>query len=151
MALNWIVVAHRTGARILSTPTREHDELTEHAAFSNEAGRLRNRDLDEDREGSARFGVSSGAYEQHEDAHRRQAKAFAGKIADYLEGARTAREFDGLVLVAEPKFLGMLIAALSPQTASRVRKTITKNLHHVETPEIDSHLRGEWREARGVS
>lgn len=145
MASNWIVVAHRAGARVLATPTEADEGLLEHAAFTNETARLRNRELEEDRPGSARIGVSGGKYEQHEDAHFRRAKTFAKELADYLDGARTTNAFDELVLVAESKFLGLLLGELSRPTAAKVRKTITKDLHHVESRDIDAHLRGEWR------
>jgi len=140
MASNWIVVASRTGARILATPAESQQGLQEVMSFSNEAGRLRNHEIDADRPGAARFGVSSGAFEQHEDAHFRQAKSFASELAAHLEHQRTEHAFDGLVLVAEPRFLGLLNGELSEQTARRVQKTIGKDLTHVQTPDIEAHL-----------
>jgi protein required for attachment to host cells len=53
---------------------------------------------------------------------------------------RTLHAFGKLVLVAEPRFLGMLRAALDPHTAALVVKTVHKDLPGVSEKDLASHL-----------
>lgn len=59
---------------------------------------------------------------------RHEAIRFAKRVGDMLEGARSAGDFDRLVLVAEPRFLGLLRDNLSQETIKRVGLEIDKNL-----------------------
>ena len=46
------------------------------------------------------------------------------------------------MLVAEPRFLGMLRAALTPQTAALVSAVVEKDLVHVADHDLAAHLGG---------
>ena len=139
MTSNWIVVANRAGARIFARPS-EDAELGLVTRMAHPEGRMTNRELESDKQGSARFGSSGGGYERHEDSHEHSARKFAAEIAKHLDHARTSHSFDQLVLVAEPHFLGMLKHELSRETAARVRETVHKDLHAVPDRDIASHV-----------
>jgi protein required for attachment to host cells len=139
MARTLYVVAHRTGARFL-TPIDPEGNLELVASLENPQGRLMNQELESDRSGSARTGVSSGLYEQHEDAHLHVATVFAREIADYLERARERHEYGAIVLVAEPRFLGIVRQVLTKEVASLVRETLAKDFHHVEVRDLAEHI-----------
>lgn len=106
----WAVVASRSGARIFQNRTDRLDffVLVE-LAFP--AGRLRNREYDADRPGRVRNPASRAMKhgldpEQYPDA--RFAEEFAILIAENLYKGWTHQEFQRLILVAEPSFMGLL-------------------------------------------
>lgn len=76
-----------------------------------------------------------------ESAHDHAAKAFAHTLADKLDKARNEHRYGQLVLVAEPRFLGMLREALDKGTAALVSTTVNKDLANLELEDLAEHLR----------
>jgi protein required for attachment to host cells len=72
--------------------------------------------------------------------HDRAATDFAKEIASTLQSARDEHRVTELVLVAEPRFLGMMRGALDAPTAALVRHTVNKDLAHVAVRDLPSHL-----------
>lgn len=139
MTTLWVVVAHRAGVRIFKRVGLA-EALEQVEAIDHPEGRLQSHELESDAPGSARMGSRSGEFEQHDDPHEHTAKVFAKTIAERLERGRNAQAYDGLVLVAEPRFLGMLNQSLDEPTARLVRKTVTKDLYHVEARDLLAHI-----------
>ncbi|MGE3774307.1 MAG: host attachment protein [Gammaproteobacteria bacterium] len=141
MNTNWILIAHRSGARVFaSTGPRSALTLVDDIGF--EQGRLRPREIESDRPGRShdrvgeqRHGVSA---EQSPTEHL--AVEFAQSLAAMLKAAHEAKKFDGLVLVAGPKFLGHLREALDKQTAAAVKATLDKDLGEIAAQDLPSHL-----------
>jgi len=112
--------------------------------LQNPAGRLLDREFKSDRPGRVFDRAPSGTGRRGAVAHhstggertpRRQATgAFARRIAVNLSAARRVKQFDGLVLIAAPAFLGAL------------RKTLAKSLRAVVAAEIAKDLIGHPRE-----
>lgn len=142
MNRTWIVIAHRGGARVF-----EHrgpgKGLEPVAALEHPAGKLKNREIDSDKQGRAfdRHGAGRHAYSREQEPTEHLAGQFAREVADLIEDGRTGQKYERLVLVAEPRFLGMLRAALSPQAASLVSATLDKDLAGVEDRDLPKHLR----------
>lgn len=143
MSTNWILVAHRSGARVFSS-TGAQSALTLVDEIGFDQGRLRPRDIEADRPGRAhdrmgdqRHGVSA---EQSPTEHL--AVEFAQSLAARLKSAHEAKKFDGLVLVAGPKFLGHLREALDKHTAAAVKATLSKDLGEVGAQDLPGHLAG---------
>jgi protein required for attachment to host cells len=139
--ITWIVLADRTRAAIrrqrkLGGPFELVQEL-EHAA-----SRLMDRELGTDRPGRTidGSGTRRHALEAHESPHEHEAKVFAREIAAQLAAARTSRRYDALVLVAEPRFLGMLRDALDHATRQRVRAEIPKRLLDATDADLAQHV-----------
>jgi protein required for attachment to host cells len=70
---------------------------------------------------------------QAETAH------FIQQLSEYLESATAARQYDRLMLVAPPHFLGMIGEKLDKQTAKRLVGRLDKELVM-----SDSHDIREW-------
>lgn len=150
----WVLVAHRGGAFIFSTPSvlsesarvnprlggGEILELVER--IDHPEGRLKNRDLVSDEPGRVMGRVSSErhAYAVQTDASRVVAEHFARVLAEKLRIARTQNRFRKVVLVAESRFLGMLRSMLDRPTAVRVAMTVEKEWAWETLPEIRRHL-----------
>lgn len=130
MALTWVVVAHRAGCRLFETlgPGKPLELIEE---IDHPQGRFQNRDVETDKQ---------ARNYTHETTHDHIAKVFAASIVKKLEDARNAHTFDALVLVAEPRFLGMLRDQLSSPLEKMVRGSVHKDLYLVPPAEIVEHL-----------
>lgn len=137
--MSWVLVASRVGARIV---LREGDAWSLLEEISNDAGRLRNREIDSDRPGRtfSRTTAARHALAPAESSHDLVAERFAGQLADHLRHARTEGKLSQLVLVAEPRLLGMLRSALDPVTSLCVIGSVAKDLHDVRLEDLPGHL-----------
>ena len=143
MAKTWVLVAHDAGARIFENlgPGQGLDLVQE---LEHPEGRERNREIDTDRPGR-RFRRDSGdprraSMSREESAHERVVSDFARQVAGKLEQGRNSNEYDQLVLVAAPRFLGLLRNSLDDVTAKLVVGSLDKDLAHCKEAEIGEHL-----------
>jgi protein required for attachment to host cells len=149
MSDRWLVVAHRAGARIFSI----HDHGRALRLVDNldhPRGRLHAGDIDADRPGRAYDSVGGGrhAMEREEGATERDAADFARLVAARLERGRIESACDELVVVAEPRFLGLLRAALDKPTAALVTASVDKDLAHVVDAGLPAQLGDVLRPAQ---
>ena len=144
MSTLWFVVAHRAGARIFEQQGREEPMLKEE--IFHPAGRLKTAELDSDRPGVSYESVRPGvhALANEEWAHDKSAREFAHTLAGRLDKARTQQHLHGIVLVAEPKFLGLLRQALSRESEKLVRGTVAKDLAAEPTAALSARLPELW-------
>lgn len=91
--------------------------LTETSRLENEAARMKSGDLLADREGRTFDSHGQGRHSverENADPKRQAAIAFARRIAAQIaKAAHSGGKFDELILVAAPRFLGLLRDALS--------------------------------------
>jgi protein required for attachment to host cells len=112
--------------------------------------RLHDRDLVSDRPGrrpdhapvqSGRRGASPHhATAGEHDAHEHAIEVFARELAHELEAARLAGQFDRLVIMAGPKFLGMLRAVLPGSVNATIVAEVPKDLVNHPVQAIREHL-----------
>jgi protein required for attachment to host cells len=77
-----------------------------------------------------------------------EAEVFAQKIAGELERGWRSHEFDRLVIMAPPAFLGLLRKALPQSLRTLVAAEVVKDLVHQPPEVLQAHLPGEaFREA----
>ena len=69
-----------------------------------------------------------------------EAVEFAGELARRLDDGRQQGEFERLLLVASPDFLGTLRKKLSRATAKLVDRSLDANLTHLDADDIRKHL-----------
>ncbi|TFH32854.1 MAG: host attachment protein [Myxococcales bacterium] len=139
----WIVVAHEAGARFFENQGRgtglELVEEIEHAD-----GRARDRDMASDRPGRS-FRKNSGdpsraSMGQSEGPHDRAVSDFARALAHKLEGARVQNRYKRLVLVAPPRFLGLLRSSLDGPTAQLVMVSLDKDFAATKKSDLVERL-----------
>ena len=87
-----------------------------------------------------RMGAARHALAPRVDWHEFEKTAFAGDVAAVLNRAAKSKAFDRLVLVAPPKTLGALRAALDKQTAELVTGHLGKDLTNHPLSELPLHL-----------
>lgn len=141
MSKVWVVAADKRRARIFETSTpmgnlREIEDLVHGVA------RTHARDLTSDRPGRSfdSRGGARHAMEPETDPKRHEAEVFAKHVAARIERGRTDGEFDELVLIAAPEFLGILRKSLSSTTAGFVAKEVDRSVADLSAGEIRSYL-----------
>ncbi len=117
---------------------------------SDPRARLHDRDLVSDRPGRrpdhgpvqpGRRGASPhhGTSGEH-DAHVHEIETFARQLARELESARVAGRFDRLVIMAGPRFLGILRTVLPAAVKATVASEVPKDLVNHPVHAIREHL-----------
>jgi protein required for attachment to host cells len=137
----WIVVADSARARILSA-VNPSSALRPVEQLVSPASRMHDRDLTSDKPGRALDGTGKGrhATSSPKTAKEQIAINFAREVADHLEKGRIDNQYERLVLVADPKFLGLLMKSLSDPAAKLVSLKIDKDLSKLSEEEIREHL-----------
>ncbi|MGY6216396.1 host attachment protein [Methylolobus aquaticus] len=136
MEKTWVVAAESSRARVFVSENRV-SPLIELEDFAHTDSRAKDQEIVSDKPGRGFDGVVEGrhGFEKQSDAKHHEALVFAKRLAERIEQGRARGEFEALVLIAAPEFLGMLRHELSAPTARMVVKTIDKNL--VQKPEAD--------------
>ena len=137
----WLVVADRVGARMMAI--RDGGRTLEpRITLENPDGRLKDGDIDADRPGRSFDSGGEGrhAMSREEAPHERVAADFAREIGATLAKARGEGRLAELVLVAEPRFLGLLRRALNTPTTACVVASVDKSLTHLAAAELVAHL-----------
>ena len=137
MTCHWIVVADRSeahlyehkgpgkGLHLLETLEHPASRKPDHEVYADAPG-VRRSDA----------GAKRNTTDPTDSYQRIEAERFARRIAEHMDKARQEHRFDKLVLVAEPKFLGMLREALPRPTAALVDATLAKDLTHADTSRL---------------
>jgi protein required for attachment to host cells len=144
-----IVVANQAEAQFYDA-AGPGSRLREAGRFENPEARLHDRDLKSDRPGRVFTSAVSGAGRRGAVAHhatggeqspRKQvATVFARRIATELRAAKRNGQFDHLVLIVAPSFLGVLRKALPKSLQSDVAAAVAKDLQDPTEKEVREHI-----------
>lgn len=144
-----VVVADQSEASMYELQT-DRNALELVTRLSDPKAHLHDRDFNSDRPGrvfdhAAAPGKRRGATAHHATGSERrprrlEAEHFATQIAEVLDRGLQRGEFDTVVLMAGPFFLGLLRRALSPSVSAVVRGEITKDLVHQSADAILEYL-----------
>lgn len=141
MGRRWILVAHRSGARLFENrgPGKGLELLQ---AFEHPAGKLKNQQIDSDKHGRSfdRRGGGRHAYTAEQQPTTHVAEQFAKQLSTVLDEGRMQQRYVQLVLVAEPRFLGILRSTLPLSTAALVVATLDKDLGGADAREVARQL-----------
>lgn len=145
MDRTWVLVAHRTGARLYEQ-SQPGGALLLVRDIPHPEGRLKNREITSDKSGR----LFDSFHSRHTvgkspDPKEQLAIEFARDLADVLQRGCTSGQFQHLVLVADPHFLGDLRMALDAQTTKLVTGSLAKDLYEIPERELPSHLQGLLR------
>jgi protein required for attachment to host cells len=139
----WILIADGARARFLENEGPGKG-LAPAPLPPQEAKLDRDRDVYSDRPGRVQESVGGAhhAVARRVDWHRFEKEQFAGRLAKLLDEASGAHRFDKLVLVAPPRTLGDLRAALAPATRAKVSGELDRDLTQIPDHDLPSHLAG---------
>lgn len=144
MTTQWIVVADAAVARILARPSpdadlQEVEQLDHPAAHASNAALRRDAYGRRSGDGDLRTGGNATSSAGLDEEHR-ESIGFADRLADRLHEALQQKRFDELRIAADPRFLGHLRKALSPQVAAVVKEEINKDLVHEDLRALTQRL-----------
>lgn len=141
MKSTWIIVAESARARIF-TVSGIGGKFQEVADLSHPESRLHDRELSSDLPGRTFDSRGDGrhAMEQATDPKEQEAQAFATEITQQIDRGQREGNFDSLVLVAPPKFLGRLRSKLSKSARNALIGELDKNLVETDTKTIERHV-----------
>lgn len=138
----WVIVADESSATLYARLTRRGD-LEKRQTFENDAGRKKTGDLISDRGGRS---FDSAGHGRHTMAREKTgpkthvAELFAKKIADRIGDIVRGGACRGYVLVAPPKFLGVLRDAVSRNCKQEPDATIDKELVGLPVDELRHYV-----------
>jgi protein required for attachment to host cells len=117
-------------------------KLQESTDLSHPESRLHDTELSSDLPGRTFDIQGQGRHgmEPATDPKEREAQAFAAEIARHIERGRHEGNFDGLVLIAPPKFLGRLRAELTKPARDALVGELDKNLVEADTKTLEHQV-----------
>jgi protein required for attachment to host cells len=144
-----IVVADQAEAIFYDAPSLDA-RPEEVGRISDPAAHLHDRDLGSDRPGRSYESVGGArhAIERENGPHWQEAVRFARRISCRLDDALRKGEFDELIVVAGPPFLGLMRSELSRPARERVVHEIRKDLVHGPVEALRRHLPASAAELR---
>ena len=141
MTTTWILSANRSNASLFESdwPGKSMRRLQD---ISHSKGRLQNKDINTDKPGRSFDSMGQGRHSMgsDQDPIDHVAQQYASQLAELLNKGRLTNAYEKLVLIAEPKFLGILRAALDKNTALLVVQSINKELLDVKEEDLEKYL-----------
>ena len=142
MTTTWILSANRSSASLFESdwPGKSMRRLQD---IPHPQGRMQNQDIDTDKPGRVfdSFGEGRHSTSPKQEPTEHIAQQFALELAEMLNKGRLTNAYDKLVLIAEPKFLGVLRAALDKNTESLVIQTVNKEFLDVKEKDLAEYLK----------
>lgn len=137
----WILVANGSLAKIYKM--EKNSVLAEVAEIQHPESRQKELDLVSSKPGRtfASMGTIRHAYERPHTQKNTELHIFAKTLSDYLEAARTKGDFTRIYIAANPQFLGILRQSLSSNIHSLIAGEVDKDMTHLTSTEILSHIR----------
>lgn len=140
MANNWVLVANASEARLFEAE-KIGEAMQCVKEFSHPESREKGSNLASDRPGHYQSkGTGHGALAERTDPKDYEADRFAGELAGELEKGRTSNAFRHLVLVATPRFYGLLNGHLSDQAKSMIKANIQKDFTDCHERDLPARL-----------
>lgn len=141
MKTTWIIVANSSQARFFTAETAT-GPITEFHDLVHGDSRLHASEItsdlpgkDSDSQGAGRHGL-----EARTPIKKRESVQFAHEVSDYLNHARTTDQFNRLIVIAAPTFLGELRSTMDKDTAAMVISWTEKNIAKDSVEKIRSSL-----------
>lgn len=149
MANTWIIAADASRARVLQVAGRER--LVEIDDLLNPGGRLADREIISDAhprfsghggvgKPGARSTSGPGSDREETSAQEHETELFAKRVGAYLDKARNDHRYDQLVLVAPPRFLGMLRKELGKEVEKLIADQVPKDLSWFNARDLESYF-----------
>ncbi len=142
MTITWILVANASSA-FLYTNRGPKQGLEKIRAYEHAASREKASDLVSDRPGHYKSaGNGHGAYIPPTDPKQNEAQQFALQLTRELEQGRNSNEFQRLILVAPPQFMGLINGNTGSALKGMVSDHFEKDYTKVDEKTLAGHLEG---------
>jgi protein required for attachment to host cells len=147
MNLHWIVVANGSRAGVYASGPLLGSFTVEHE-LENRDSRQPSRELVSDDRGRRAGGPVRSGVETGASPHEREVERFARSVVEVL-GAADAR-YERLIVVAPPRFLGLLRRLLPRAVDDRVVAAVAKDFTQVPLHELPARVRAVIPETAGL-
>lgn len=147
----WILVTNRSSARIFEQdPTTHRLTLVEQLEHPDQ-GRLLLEEINKGRPKASALsdvppGVLRFAKSVETSNANDEAKRFAKVIDHALKEGRRKKQFDELVVVAEPSYLGLLLGRLDRGILNLVVEKVHKDLAAFSDAQVKRYFDKDWRQ-----
>ena len=140
---SWILIADAARARVFSEADGEETLSLVHE-LDHPKGRTHVVNLVDDEPGRLQKGKGGtrSAMDPRTSRHVIEVERFARELAEVLRKGCDARQYDALAIVAPPRFMGMLRAALAAEVQSRLCATAAQESTHASITELPQLLAG---------
>lgn len=141
MAKIWILAANGSQAKLF-TADSPIGPLTELESLENPDARAKQRELTSDRPGRSFDSQGEGRHAMavEVDSKEQEQIRFARLVADRLEQARLDNQFERLVIIAAPAFLGLLRTSFNTVLNSLLSLEIDKDYTTLRADELRKRL-----------
>jgi len=141
MSKMWIVVADEAKARILSLD-KLTEPLVEIKNFYSEEAKKRDQDIVSDKSGTSYDSSGQGRHSMGEKNEKKEQYGirFAKEISDSLEKNRLLNTYTKLVIIAAPRFLGLLRKTFSKEVSEMISLEVDKDLTMKDNEIIREYL-----------
>lgn len=122
MEKTWILVANASRATLYGyTPSNAKSTLSVVGEFEHTESRKPDRDLVSDRKGEYQSSYGGhGDFVEPTDPHKHEAEVFARELCTKLEEGWGNRQFQDLILIAAPPFLGLMRSCIDHRSLKKV-------------------------------
>lgn len=140
MAKTWILVSNASQARIyFRNGTKQEIALIKELAHPE--SRMKNSELVTDRAGYMQgTGNGHGSKQPQTEPKQNEALHFAQELVQTLNQGRCSQQFEDIVLVAPPAFMGLLNEKIDVQTGKLVSNRINKDYTLATDKELVGYL-----------
>lgn len=141
MSKTWLLVADAAKARLFEIPKKGAD-LIAIACFTYPDGRSPGQHPEHGRQGRTQESANSArhAIEPHTSLEEKHAMQFADLLRDAIRQGRMENKYEQLVLMAPPRFLGVLRDRLDEQSLKCVVAEVGSDLLALSPTELRAYL-----------
>lgn len=137
----WIVVVNRSEAKIFTYDNKPNHAVEFVKKLDNPKGRMKAQDINADRPGIFSNRVAHGPrLVKAETPTQHVAQEFAKRVTVFLEDSLQSNQFDNVIIISEPNFLGRLRNLFSKELSATVSREISKDLSIVTRDELKNRL-----------
>lgn len=141
--MTWIVSANSNLCRIYSFEPHEK-KITLLKTLSHPENREKSGDyFTSDRPGHYQSGTAHGSYQPHTDPKENGIQHFSREIADTLDHSRAKNEYTKLILIAEPRMMGLLLEHCKKHVKELIVNQIHKDIVHYTDHELLTFLKDQ--------
>lgn len=136
----WVVVASSDSAYFYSVLEQNFHFLLR-KSLAHPQSKLKEQALNADKPGHYQKGVGiKGAYEPPTAHKDLEMELFAKEICQELENGRAANLYQGLIIIAEPHFYGLIHRNAPPHVQRLIKFHLPKNYTHYSEQELTHKL-----------
>ncbi len=144
MAINWVLVASKSKAKIYEFSSKDH-HLKLILKLENPKANMKNKDLESDRPGVTRGPFFRTALRAKKGTQDHEMEIFSKQILDKINAGRNSNSFDKIIMVVDPGFQAHIDNHLKEPLKRIIFQVIPKNYMNTPDKEVENLLKNVLR------